>query len=82
MSPARTLPSTGGLPDDPERALLVGRVWLPERDGGPTPVLLRNGGLIDIGDQWVDHCDQIPPWRFSIGELMTNLARRGRLVGH
>ncbi len=39
------------LPIDHDRALLVGRAWLPGRDGGPTPVLLRDGQLVDIGEQ-------------------------------
>ncbi len=35
------------LPDDADRALLVGRVWLPEANG-PAVVALREGELIDL----------------------------------
>ena len=36
------------LPRDADRALLVGRVWLPGPDGGPTLVTVRDGQLFDI----------------------------------
>lgn len=36
------------LPVDLERATLVGRVWLPGLLGGPTPVAVRDGNLIDL----------------------------------
>jgi fumarylacetoacetate (FAA) hydrolase family protein len=36
------------LPEDAERALLVGRVWRGGLEGGPAVVTLRNGELIDI----------------------------------
>ena len=51
MSMARTVSMADSLPVDHDHAMLVGRVWLPGPDGGPTPVLLRNGELIDIGEQ-------------------------------
>lgn len=35
------------LPDDAGRAILVGRVW-SDRVGGPCPVLVRNGRLLDL----------------------------------
>jgi fumarylacetoacetate (FAA) hydrolase family protein len=35
------------LPSDPDRAILVGRVW-SEDAGGPCPVLLRDGRLLDL----------------------------------
>ena len=35
------------LPDDHECATLIGRVWMPERNG-PLPVLVRNDGLYDL----------------------------------
>ena len=35
------------LPADHERAILVGRVWLPARDC-PVPVLVRGGALLDL----------------------------------
>lgn len=35
------------LPADAEKALLVGRVW-DSLQGGPTPVLLRDGQLLDV----------------------------------
>ena len=35
------------LPSDAARALLVGRAWLP--GVGPSPVLVREGRLLDIG---------------------------------
>jgi fumarylacetoacetate (FAA) hydrolase family protein len=36
------------LPADAGEALLVGRAWLPGERGGPTPVTVRAGELIDI----------------------------------
>ena len=36
----------------------------------------RLGALVN----WVDHCDQLPPWQFGIGALMSNLAGRGLLA--
>src|SRR5690606_23874862 len=35
------------LPDDWQRATLVGRVWLPGELGGPAVVVLRDGEVID-----------------------------------
>src|SRR2546425_2450061 len=35
------------LPEDAERAVLVGRVWLPEL-GGPTTALVQRDGLYDL----------------------------------
>jgi len=36
------------LPVDADQATLVGRMWLPGPAGGPTPVLVRNGELLDL----------------------------------
>ena len=36
------------LPADLDRALLVGRVWRPEPDDGPSVVVVRNGQVFDI----------------------------------
>ena len=36
------------LPADAARATLVGRVWMPGTSGGPTPVTVREGELIDL----------------------------------
>ena len=36
------------LPDDADRALLVGRAWLPGPTAGPSPVALRGGRLHDL----------------------------------
>ena len=48
----RTLDPQQTLPHDADRAVLVGRAWLPGRAdaaGGPTLVTVRDGALIDIG---------------------------------
>ena len=37
------------LPVDADRALLVGRAWVPGSLGGPTLVTIRQGELVDIG---------------------------------
>lgn len=37
------------LPDDHEHAVLIGRVWVPGRQG-PVPVLVRQDGLYDLSD--------------------------------
>jgi fumarylacetoacetate (FAA) hydrolase family protein len=47
MNTARKIAPADMLPDDAERAILIGRVWRPERDG-PSIVTLRDGRLIDI----------------------------------
>jgi fumarylacetoacetate (FAA) hydrolase family protein len=36
------------LPEDAERALLVGRLWRGGQEGGPSVVTLRGGELVDI----------------------------------
>jgi fumarylacetoacetate (FAA) hydrolase family protein len=36
------------LPADGERATLVGRAWIPGPAGGPCPVVLRGGELVDL----------------------------------
>lgn len=44
----RNLTVEDTLPRDAARALLVGRAWLPGERGGPTPVTVRNGKLVDL----------------------------------
>ena len=39
---------TQTLPVDASRATLVGRAWLPGERGGPAPVLVRDGELVDL----------------------------------
>jgi fumarylacetoacetate (FAA) hydrolase family protein len=36
------------LPEDADRALLIGRAWVPGAPGGPSPVLVRDGRLLDL----------------------------------
>ena len=45
----RTVRAVDTLPDDAQRALLVGRAWVPGAQGGPVLVLVRDGRLVDIG---------------------------------
>ena len=45
---ARTITLAETLPQDAERALLVGRAWVPGAGGGPVLVTLRAGRLVDI----------------------------------
>lgn len=40
------------MPDDWQRATLVGRVWLPGEPGGPAVVILRDGQVIDVTAQF------------------------------
>ena len=50
---AHTLDARQTLPRDANQALLVGRAWLPATPqdiGGPTPVTVRDGQLLDIRD--------------------------------
>jgi fumarylacetoacetate (FAA) hydrolase family protein len=42
-----SLPLAASLPEDQERATLVGRAWLPQA-GGPSPVLVRADGVYDL----------------------------------
>ncbi len=46
MKPPPSLQET--LPTDVAQATLIGRAWLPGANGGPTPVSLRDGELIDL----------------------------------
>jgi fumarylacetoacetate (FAA) hydrolase family protein len=46
-APFGGLPAAAILPEDADRATLVGRVWDPAV-GGPTPILVRRGQAIDI----------------------------------
>lgn len=45
---ARRITIEETLPRDAAQAVLVGRVWLPGPQGGPTPVVVRNGQLFDL----------------------------------
>ena len=38
------------LPDDAERAILVGRAWVPGDHPGPSPVIIRGADVVDISD--------------------------------
>jgi fumarylacetoacetate (FAA) hydrolase family protein len=44
----RALPVADCLPQDRERALLVGRAWKPDKDGGPCVVAVRGDQLVDL----------------------------------
>lgn len=45
---ARSITLAETLPQDAERATLVGRAWLPGAGGGPSVVTVRGGRLVDI----------------------------------
>ncbi|MBD9527804.1 fumarylacetoacetate hydrolase family protein [Paracoccus sp. PAR01] len=47
MVSTHALKAVGILPDDADRAILVGRVWSNDA-GGPCPVTLRNGRVLDL----------------------------------
>ena len=54
-APTRSIDPQQTLPHDASHAVLVGRAWLAgsadgDGAGGPTPVTVRDGMLIDIGD--------------------------------
>ena len=38
------------LPEDAERATLLGRAWVPGDHPGPSPVIVRGADVIDISD--------------------------------
>ena len=38
------------LPEDAERAILVGRAWVPGDHSGPSPVIIRGADVVDISD--------------------------------
>ena len=38
------------LPEDAERATLLGRAWVPGDHPGPSPVIIRGGDVVDISD--------------------------------
>src|ERR1700754_795654 len=46
-APLGGLSAAAILPEDADRATLVGRIWDPAA-GGPTPILIRRGQAIDI----------------------------------
>ncbi|MGA0613173.1 fumarylacetoacetate hydrolase family protein [Paracoccus sp. KR1-242] len=47
MTSTQALKAVGILPDDADRAVLVGRVWSQAAEG-PCPVILRNGDVFDL----------------------------------
>lgn len=67
------------LPNDAERATLIGRVWDP-RVGGPSPVLVRDGELWDLSASFAtvsDLCEAVDPAgaaRAAQGEPIGSLA--------
>ena len=40
------------LPQDAELAALVGRAWIPGDHAGPSPVIVRDGDVLDISDHF------------------------------
>ena len=69
MAPALTLSARDVLPEDAARAILVGRVW-SEAAGGPCPVLVRDGRLLDL-----------TPVSATVSGLMEVDGIAGRLAG-
>ncbi len=62
MTPLSLTPQTT-LPDDAERAALLGRVWRPDV-AGPAVVTLRDGNVIDISAAFAtsrDLCESADP---------------------
>lgn len=49
MQAKHSLKSVDILPEDADRAILVGRVW-SNAEGGPCPVYVRDGRIIDLTD--------------------------------
>jgi fumarylacetoacetate (FAA) hydrolase family protein len=47
-APQLALDPRSALPDDQERATLIGRAWLPGPLAGPSPVLVRDGAAYDL----------------------------------
>ena len=47
-TPALALEERIALPDDHERATLIGRAWVPGPLAGPSPVLIREGNAFDL----------------------------------
>ena len=77
------------LPDDSDRAVLVGRVWNPAV-GGPSVVVVRDGRVVDISASAAtmrDLCESDDPARAaasaegvdigSLAEILANTPRRG-----
>jgi fumarylacetoacetate (FAA) hydrolase family protein len=50
MGPALQLDARRGLPEDVQRATLVGRAWLPGRTAGPSPVAVLEGEVFDASN--------------------------------
>lgn len=78
MTPLSLTPQTT-LPDDAERAALLGRVWRPDV-AGPAVVTLRDGNVIDISAAFAtsrDLCESADPaaaLRSASGETVGALA--------
>ena len=47
-TPSLTLDAARALPQDADRATLVGRAWVPGRRGGPSPVAIAAGEVYDL----------------------------------
>jgi fumarylacetoacetate (FAA) hydrolase family protein len=48
MSPRLLLEACRALPEDAQRATLVGRAWVPGRKAGPSPVTIVQGEVFDL----------------------------------
>ncbi|MGD9538920.1 MAG: fumarylacetoacetate hydrolase family protein [Alphaproteobacteria bacterium] len=47
-APAISRSARAVLPEDADKAFLIGRAWMPGAPGGPSPVLVRDGKLLDL----------------------------------
>ncbi len=50
MSARLQLEASHALPEDAQRATLVGRAWVPGRGAGPTPVVVVQGDVFDVSN--------------------------------
>lgn len=48
MRVSLSLDAGRALPEDAQRATLLGRAWVPGRPGGPSPVTVVNGAVLDL----------------------------------
>lgn len=65
--PAVSRAAAAVLPEDAARAFLIGRVWAPGAPGGPSPVLVRGGRLLDLSS--------LAP---TVAHLLNDPAKRAR----
>jgi fumarylacetoacetate (FAA) hydrolase family protein len=80
MAPQLSLDTTA-LPDDADRATLIGRAWLPGRVPGPSPVAIAGGKVFDLSAA-ASTCSELVNSQDPVGLIRSTLrAARTKPLG-